>query len=84
MLFDFIQAVWIFDPQVLCSDFINKCLDFSSLENCLTFHDTEHLFSHIGLNITKHTNRLGISTLNSLLIVQFNVPQKFHEFKPNN
>ena len=25
--------------------------------------DTEHLFSHIGLNKTKHRNRLGISTL---------------------
>ena len=29
--------------------------------------DTERLFSHIGLNKTKHRNRLGISTLNSLL-----------------
>ena len=26
--------------------------------------DTEHLFSHIGLNKTKHRNILGISTLN--------------------
>ena len=31
----------------------------------------------------KHRNRLGISTLNSLLTVQFNVPQKCYEFKPN-
>ena len=31
---------------------------------------------HIGLNKTKHINRLGISTLNSLLTVQFNVLQK--------
>ena len=38
---------------------------------------------HIGLNKTKHRNRLGISTLNSLLTVQFNVPQKCYEFKPN-
>ena len=28
--------------------------------------DTERLFSHIDLNKTKHRNRLGISTLNSL------------------
>ena len=34
-------------------------------------------------HITKHRNRLGISTLNSLLTVQFNVPQKCYEFKPN-
>ena len=38
--------------------------------------DTERLFSHIGLYKMKHRNRLGISTLNSHLIVQFNVPQK--------
>ena len=31
--------------------------------------DTERLFSHIGLNKMKHRNRLGISTLNSLLTV---------------
>ena len=37
----------------------------------------------LGLNKTKHRNRLGISTLNSLLIVQFNVAQKCYEFKPN-
>ena len=41
--------------------------------------DTERLFSHIGLNKTKHRNRLGISTLNSLLTVQFNVPQKCYD-----
>ena len=40
------------------------------------------LCGHIGLNKTKHRNRLGIST-NSLLTVQFNVPQKCYEFKPN-
>ena len=45
--------------------------------------DTECLFSHIGLNKMKHRNRLGISTLNSLLTVHFNVPQKCYEFKPN-
>ena len=27
--------------------------------------------------------QIGISTLNSLLKVQFNVPQKCYEFKPN-
>ena len=32
--------------------------------------DTERLFSHIDLNKTKHRNRPGISTLNSLLPVQ--------------
>ena len=36
---------------------------------------TECLFSYIGLNKTKHRNSLGISTLNSLLTVQFNVPK---------
>ena len=45
--------------------------------------DTERLFRHIGLNKMKHRNRLGISTSNSLLTVQFNVPQKCYEFKPN-
>ena len=45
--------------------------------------DTERLFSHIGLNKMKHRNRPGISTLNSLLTEQFNVPQKCYEFKPN-
>ena len=45
--------------------------------------DTEHLFSHIGLNKTKHRNRLGIFTLILILTVQFNVPQKCYEFKPN-
>ena len=44
--------------------------------------DTERLFSHIGLNKTKHRYRLGISTLNSLLTVQF-IPKKCYEFKPN-
>ena len=39
--------------------------------------DTERLFSRIGLNKTKHRNRLRISTLNPL------VPQKCYEFKPN-
>ena len=32
------------------------------------------LCGHIGLNKMKHRNRIGISTLNSLLTVQFNVP----------
>ena len=32
---------------------------------------------------TKHRNRLGISTFNSLLTVQFNVPQKRYGLKPN-
>ena len=44
--------------------------------------NTERLFSHIGINKTKHRNRLGISTLNSLLRVQF-IPKKCYEFKPN-
>ena len=38
---------------------------------------------HIGINKMKHRNRLGISTLNSLLTVQFNVPRKCYEFKLN-
>ena len=41
------------------------------------------LCGHIGLNKMMHRNRLGISTLNSLSTVQFNVPQKYYEFKPN-
>ena len=45
--------------------------------------DTKPLFSHIGLNKTKNRNRLGISTLNSFLTMQFNVPQKCYECKPN-
>ena len=47
-------------------------------------HSPVLLCDHIGLNKTKHRNRLGISTLNSLLTVQFSVPQKCYEFKPNN
>ena len=46
-------------------------------------HSPMLLCGHIGLNKTKHRNRLGISTLNLLLTVQFNVPQKCYEFKPN-
>ena len=41
------------------------------------------LCGHIDLNKMKHRNRLGISALNSLLTVQFNVLQKCYEFKPN-
>ena len=46
-------------------------------------HSPVLLCGHIGLNKMKHKNRLGISTLNSLLTVQFNVPHKCYEFKPN-
>ena len=46
-------------------------------------HSPVLLCGHIGLNKTNHRNRLGISTLNSLLTVQFNVPKKCYEFKPN-
>ena len=45
--------------------------------------DTERLFNHIGLYKMKHRNTLGISMLNSLLTVHFNVPKKCYEFKPN-
>ena len=38
-------------------------------------HSPVLLCGHIGLNKTKHIKRLGISTLNSLLTVQFNVPK---------
>ena len=41
-----------------------------------------HIPSVFGLNKTKHRNNHGISTLNSLLTLQFNVPQKCYEFKP--
>ena len=33
-----LDSVWIFDPLFFSLDFINKCLDFSSLENCSAFH----------------------------------------------
>ena len=46
-------------------------------------HSPVLLCGHIGLNKTKHRNGLGISTLNSLLTMQFNVPQKCYEFKLN-
>ena len=46
-------------------------------------HSPVLLCGHIGINKTKHRNRLGISTLNSLLTVQFNVPQKCYEFELN-
>ena len=46
-------------------------------------HSPALLCGHIGLNKTKHRNRPGISTLNSLSTVQFSVPQKCYEFKPN-
>ena len=39
-------------------------------------HSPVFLCDHIGLNKMKHRNRLGISTLNSILTVQFNVPKK--------
>ena len=45
--------------------------------------DTERLFSHVGLNKTKHRNSLSISTLNALLTVQFNMNQNCYEFKPS-
>ena len=46
-------------------------------------HSPVLLCGHTGLNKTKHRNRLGISTLNSLLTVQFNVPQECYELKLN-
>ena len=46
-------------------------------------HSPVLLCGHIGPNKTKHRNGLGIYTLNSLLTVQFNVPKKCYEFKPN-
>ena len=46
-------------------------------------HSPVLLCGHTGLNKTKLRNRLGISTFNSLLTVQFNVPQKCYELKPN-
>ena len=49
----------------------------------IVLHSPVLLCGHIGLNKMKHRNRLGIYTLNSLLTVQFNVPQKCYEFKPN-
>lgn len=45
--------------------------------------DTERLFSHMGLNKTKHRSCLSIDTLNSLLTLQFDVPQKCYEFRPS-
>ena len=45
--------------------------------------DTERLFSHIGLNKTKHRSCLSIDTLNSLLTIQFYTPYKCYEFRPS-
>ena len=47
----------------------------------VTWSVQEYSCGHIGLNKTKH--RIRISTLNSLLTVQFYVPQKCCQFKPN-
>ena len=38
IVLDFIPTLWIFDPKFFFLGFINKRLDFSSVENCLTFH----------------------------------------------
>ena len=46
--------------------------------------DTERLFSHVGLNKTKHRNSLSLETLNSLLCVQFNIKKPCYSFKPSN
>ena len=45
---------------------------------------TKRLFSHVGLNKTKHRNCLGLFTLNALLSVQFNEHQPWFNFKPSN
>ena len=47
----------------------------------VTWSVQKYSCGHIGFNKTKHRYRLGISSLNSLLTVQFNVPQKCYEFK---
>ena len=57
--------------------------EYSLVSAGIFLHSHVLLCGHIGLNKTKHRNRLGISTLNSLLTVQFNVPKKCYEFKPN-
>ena len=46
--------------------------------------DTERLFSHVGLDETKLRNSLSLSTLNALLVVQFNRQQNCFEFRPSN
>ena len=46
-------------------------------------HSPVLLCGHISLNKMKHRKSRRISTLNSLLTVQFNVPQKCYEFKLN-
>ena len=38
IMLDFIQTVWIFDPQIFCLDLSINVWIFLSLENCLTFH----------------------------------------------
>ena len=45
--------------------------------------DTERLFSHVGLNKTKHRNCLGLPALNALLSVQFNIPEPCYNYKPS-
>ena len=42
--------------------------------------DTERLFSHVGLNKTKHRNCLGLP---ALLSVQFNIPEPCYNYKPS-
>ena len=64
-----VRWVWSFCGHLVCKG--------------IFVHSPVLLCGHIGLNKTKHRNRLGISTLNSLLTVQFNVPQKCYELKPN-
>ena len=63
----------------MCSLFQNHSL---VLAECGQLVCAGILCGHIGLNKkkTNHRSRLGISTLNSLLTVQFNVPQKCYEY----
>ena len=59
----------------MCSLFQNHSVVLAECGHfVVTWSVQEYSCGHIGLNKMKHRNRL-VSTLNSLLTVQFNVPQ---------
>ena len=44
--------------------------------------DTERLFSHVGLNKTKHRSSLGLPIFNAFLSAQFNMQVPCYNYKP--
>ena len=45
--------------------------------------NNKRLFSHVGLNKTKHRNCIGLPALNALLSVQFNISEPCYNYKPS-